>query len=296
MAEKKYYWLKLKDNFFTQKEIKKLRKIAGGDTYTIIYLKLQLLSLKTDGVLMFEGIENNIIEELALELDEDVENVKVTWLYLEKYGIVEQINNEQFLLPQTMKLIGSETAVASRVRRYRENQKALQCNTAETNGNTDIDIEIEKEIELDIDIHSPAEKKKEKIYKPVIEYLNEKTKKNYKATTQKTKDVIDARVNEGFTLEDFKKVIDIKAAEWLNTGMEKYLRPETLFSNKFEGYLNQKANKSQPKKYNRFNDNMIKHDDIDFNEVETKLRNKYMPDSPDTSELEKRMKERWGIE
>ena len=48
---KKYFWLKLKDNFFNQKEIKKLRRIAGGDTYTIIYLKLQLLSIKKEGVI-----------------------------------------------------------------------------------------------------------------------------------------------------------------------------------------------------------------------------------------------------
>ena len=56
---KKYYWLRLKNNFFQQKEIKKLRKIAGGDTYTIIYLKLQLLSINNNGVLIFERTESS---------------------------------------------------------------------------------------------------------------------------------------------------------------------------------------------------------------------------------------------
>ena len=65
---KRYFWLKLKEDFFRQKEIKKLRKIAGGDTFTIIYLKLQLLSLRDNGKIFFEGVEDTLFEELALEL------------------------------------------------------------------------------------------------------------------------------------------------------------------------------------------------------------------------------------
>lgn len=87
MPVKRYYWLRLKDDFFKQKEIKKLRKIAGGDTYVIIYLKMQLLSIKNDGKLFFEGFEDDICEELALELDEDVENIKMTFMYLQNYRL-----------------------------------------------------------------------------------------------------------------------------------------------------------------------------------------------------------------
>lgn len=76
-------------------------------------------------------------------------------------------------------------------------------------------------------------------YKIIVEYLNEKAGKSFKHTTGKTKSCIDARVNEGFTVENFKKVIDVKTNEWKGSDMEKFLRPETLFSNKFEGYLNQ---------------------------------------------------------
>ena len=83
---KKYYWLKLKADFFTQKEIKKLRKIAGGDTYTIIYLKMQLLTTKTDGLLKFDGVENTFEEEIDLELVEDIDNVRVTMCFLQKIG------------------------------------------------------------------------------------------------------------------------------------------------------------------------------------------------------------------
>ena len=81
-------------------------------------------------------------------------------------------------------------------------------------------------------------------YQTIINYLNEKTGKHYKHTTNKTQTVIKARWNEGFTEDDFKKVIDNKVAEWKGTDMEKYLRPETLFGTKFEGYLNQELQPS----------------------------------------------------
>jgi predicted phage replisome organizer len=150
MADKKYYWLKLKDDFFTLKEIKKLRKIAGGDTYTIIYLKLQLLSLKKEGMIVFEGIEDTFVEELALTLDEEPENVKMTLLFLQKVGFIEEVSNDEFLLPQAVQSMGSETSVAERVRKHRENQKLLQSNTQVTICNTEIEIEKDKEIEKDI--------------------------------------------------------------------------------------------------------------------------------------------------
>lgn len=77
------------------------------------------------------------------------------------------------------------------------------------------------------------------IYSRIIDYLNSKTGKSYKSTTRKTQSLIKARIDEGFSEEEFFKVIDNKVYEWKDTEYEKYLRPETLFGNKFEGYLNQ---------------------------------------------------------
>ena len=78
------------------------------------------------------------------------------------------------------------------------------------------------------------------IYIDIVEYLNKKANKNYKHNSDKTRRLIDARLNEGFTLEDFKKVIDNKCRSWLNDErMNQYLRPETLFGTKFESYLNE---------------------------------------------------------
>ncbi|MDP4107129.1 MAG: conserved phage C-terminal domain-containing protein [Bacillota bacterium] len=80
----------------------------------------------------------------------------------------------------------------------------------------------------------------------ILDYLNHKTHSNYKPTTKKTKTVIKARMNEGYTLVDFKKVIDLKTAEWLDDPhWNKFLRPETLFGTKFESYLNQKGFKKK---------------------------------------------------
>ncbi len=128
MAEKRFYWLKLKENYFNSPKIKKLRKIAGGDTYTIIYLKMQLLSIKNNGIIEFEKIEPTFQEELALKLDEDVENVSVTLAYLQAQGLIDMNDNNEFLLLEASNNIGSESESAERVRQFREreNQKVLK--------------------------------------------------------------------------------------------------------------------------------------------------------------------------
>ena len=161
MANKKYYWLKLKDDFFRQKEIKKLRKIAGGDTYTVIYLKMLLLAIKNDNKLYFEGVEDDFTEELALELDEDVENVKMTLAFLQRQRLIEMINEDEYLLPQCKTMTGVESASAERVRRHRlkqkEEQKALQCNTDVTDSNKNVTAEIETEIETETELEQEKE-------------------------------------------------------------------------------------------------------------------------------------------
>lgn len=83
-------------------------------------------------------------------------------------------------------------------------------------------------------------------YKEVIDYLNVSASTQFRSNGKKTQSVIKARFNEGFTLDDFKTVIDKKTADWLNDEKwSKFLRPETLFGNKFEGYLNEKRGGSR---------------------------------------------------
>lgn len=150
MAEpKRYFWLKLHKDFFQRKEIKRLRKIAGGDTYTIIYLKMLLRSIINEGKLYFDGLEDDFAAEVALDLDESEENVQITITYLLNSGLLEMRSDDEYYLPDTKNSTGCETAVAARVRRHREKQKALQCNTDVTEVKHLCNGEIEKEKELD---------------------------------------------------------------------------------------------------------------------------------------------------
>ena len=91
-------------------------------------------------------------------------------------------------------------------------------------------------------INNNLNKELNNIYKEAVDYLNEKAGTKYKSNSKNTTKHIKARINDGYTLEDFKRVIDKKCSEWLNTDMEKYLCPDTLFGSKFEKYLNQKIN------------------------------------------------------
>ena len=129
--------------------------MAGGDTYLIIYLKMQLLAMKTDGVLTWTGLEDDFADELALDLDEKPDDVEVTLLYLLKVGLVETKDNRSFFFPYAVENTGSEGASAERNRRYLE-RKASQndalpshCDThvtpARRVGDGETEIEIERE-------------------------------------------------------------------------------------------------------------------------------------------------------
>lgn len=150
---KRYYWLKLKDDFFDRRKMKKLRKVAGGDTYTIIYLKLQLLSINNEGVIEFEGTDEDIYHQLALDIDEEIDDIKMTLAFCNANDLIEYVNDDVFL-NEVPALIGSETASTRRSRKHRRKQRALQsngqalqCNTNETKCNTEQEQDIEQEQE-----------------------------------------------------------------------------------------------------------------------------------------------------
>ena len=181
---KRFYWLKMKEDFFDDKEIKKLRRIAGGDTYTIIYLKLMLLSLRENGRLYFEGIEEQFYEELALEINEDSDNVKVTLLYLQKMGLMEEISNAEVFLTQIPECVGSETDKAALMRKSRARKKALGLQDgnivttalpAVTECYTEKEIrEEEKEIRFHSFIHSANSVENSDVGNPVENYVESK--------------------------------------------------------------------------------------------------------------------------
>lgn len=203
MAEKRYYWLKLKENFFKQKSMKKLRKIAGGETYTIIYLKMLLASLQNEGKIYFDGLENSIEEETALELDEDPDNVKFTILFLEKCGLLQiEDNGKNIYMNSIQDMIGSETSAAARMRKSRDNHNRIsqnrnnvteQCNNVpdsytdvqdsyteiekeidtDTESDTDIDTEQDTDIHINTESNIDIKTKKRKEKKEIVYYPND---------------------------------------------------------------------------------------------------------------------------
>lgn len=88
MAEKRYYWLKLKEDFFNDIRMKGLKKISAGSTYTIIYLKLLLLSLKDEGKLYFEKVDETFIQELSLIIDETEDDILLNRQNLQKVDLI----------------------------------------------------------------------------------------------------------------------------------------------------------------------------------------------------------------
>lgn len=170
---KRYYWLKLMEDFFDDKYIKALRKLPDGDALVIVYLKMQLKSLKTEGIIKYDKILPSAEEELALILDEDVNIVRLTISALSNMGLIEIWDDDSFYMAAMQNLIGSESDSAQRVRKHREikaqiesknSQKtltdsdSLHCNSTVTLCNTDIDIDID----IDKDIDKDIEKKNKK--------------------------------------------------------------------------------------------------------------------------------------
>ena len=153
MGNKKYYWLKLKEDFFDDKTVKYLRRLPDGNSLVIIYLKMQLKSLKTEGIIKYDGLLPTCEEELALVLDEDTTLVKFAVTALVNMGVVERWDNDMLYMASMQQLIGSESAVAERVRRHRElkNKKALHGNNYETISNTEIEKEKKEEKEKDLE-------------------------------------------------------------------------------------------------------------------------------------------------
>lgn len=180
MEERRFYWLKLRADFFDSKPIMKLRSMPGGDTYTIIFQKLLLLSLNTCGLIEFEGIDKTPYEEISLVINEDPEAVAIVINLCSKWGLIETREGGDIFMNSVPSLVGSESAVAERVRRHRTRQKEadklLQCNADVTSGkrlrNVDIDIDIEKEIEKEIEKDAPRPTTK-KFQRPSVDEIRQ---------------------------------------------------------------------------------------------------------------------------
>lgn len=294
MAKTKvYFWLKVDKKFFDNLFIKRLKQMPGGYTMTVIYIRLMLESLEDDCILYYEGYFDNLVQELALKLDVSEDDINMTVAYFTKCGLIQIDDDGHATLSQAKAMVESETNWAKYKRDQRKNSQNLpkleNVQNKKTISNScptekEKEIEIDKELELELELkldkeyiveqNSPTEQSSEYIFPewldensikdlektknkelwiPIV-YLNQVANKRYKFV-DKTKKFLLARFNEGYTLEDFKQVIDVKTEEWKdNPEFFKYLRPETLFGSKFDSYLNQKPKISKSKPDNNFPD------------------------------------------
>ena len=283
MAKTKiYFWLKVDKKFFDNLFIKRLKNIPGGYTMTVIYIRLMLESLEDDCILYYEGYFDSLVQELALKLDVSEDDINMTVAYFTKCGLIQIDDDGHATLSQAKAMVESETNWAKYKREQRKNSQDLpkldNVQNKKTISNS-CPTEIEKENRVNSksnnlyldnilsgnpDYNFPTwleetaikdlEKTKHKELWIPIAYLNQVANKRYKFV-DKTKRLLLARLKEGYTLEDFKQVIDIKTAEWKDSPeFSKYLRPETLFGSKFDGYLNQKPKTIKGKSEDNFPD------------------------------------------
>ena len=283
MAKTKiYFWLKVDKKFFDNLFIKRLKNMPGGYTMTVIYIRLMLESLEDDCILYYEGYFDSLVQELALKLDVSEDDINMTVAYFTKCGLIQIDDDGHATLSQAKAMVESETNWAKYKREQRKNSQDLpkleNVQNKKTISNS-CPTEIEKENRVNSksnnlyldnilsgnpDYNFPTwleetaikdlEKTKHKELWIPIAYLNQVANKRYKFV-DKTKRLLLARFKEGYTLDDFKQVIDIKTAEWKDSPeFSKYLRPETLFGSKFDGYLNQKPKTIKGKSEDNFPD------------------------------------------
>lgn len=264
---KKYYYLKLKDNFFESDEAVILESMPEGYIYSNILLKLYLRSLKNNGVLMFNDLIPYNSQMLATITRHHVGVIEKAIQIFQQLRLIEILDNGAIYMTNIQNFVGKSSTEADRIRKLRSKKNTdVQMYTIETNKCTP-EIDIDKELDIDKDIYngdatSPSGQsplvvfpnwlnqtsieelkkvsaKNYHLYIP-IQYLNQETGHTYKFIATHTK-FIQARYKDGYTLEDFKKVIDTKVKQWKNnTEMAKYLRPKTLFSpSNFDSYLNE---------------------------------------------------------
>lgn len=151
----------MEQSFFEQKEIKYLRRLPGGDTYTIIYLKLILKSLENDGKIYYENIGDDYSQEWALEIEEDEKAVSFLVAFLINKGLMIDCGFDEFEITKTKSLVGSETASAERKRRQRERERELLQFNDVTDSQKNVTLSqvghIESEIEIEKQIDKEAE-------------------------------------------------------------------------------------------------------------------------------------------
>ena len=261
-------WIKLATGLPDNRKIKQIRRLPDGDTIALMWVFLMCLAGETndEGMVYFTPEIPFTEEMLSDQFDIDINTVRLGLSTFQRFGMIDIVDNiiclshwEKWQAVDGLAVIREQTR--RRVARHRERQKLAAGNALVTQSNAT--VTQSNATDKEIDKEGDKEEDNNEIYINIVSFLNEKAGTKFKPTTGKTKSCIRARIQEGFTLEDFETVIEKKCAGWIGTEYEKYLRPETLFGTKFESYLNEKTSpqasgmgKQQQKPKNEYNDFM----------------------------------------
>lgn len=242
-------WIKLSTGLPDNKKIKRIRKLPDGDKVILFWVFLLARageSNKSGGLFFTESMPYSE-EDLSADFDFSIEFVKFAILTLEGYSMISRYDDilfiknwEEYQAVEGMEKIREQNRIRKQRQRAKEQTILLSKDMSrDSHGDVTQSHATDIDKELDIDINHMSSKTNTIPYSKIITYLNDKTNKKFKVT-QKWKDLIKARWNEGQRFDDFKKVIDVKSEQWLNNQeMNQYLRPATLFGNKFDSYLNE---------------------------------------------------------
>ncbi|PEL57928.1 replication protein [Bacillus toyonensis] len=268
-------WIKLSTSMFEDEKIRLIESMPEADTLLIIWIRLLAQAGKTNAsgyIFLSKNIPYSD-EMLATLFNRPIATVRLALQTFQRFGMIE-ITDDQYICisnwEKHQNVDGLERVKqlnAERNKKYRERKKQQQL-TLENKGNesdvrvtsrdgTDIeeDKELDKDKELEIINTSSSDESDTKVsipYQEILEYLNEKANKNFNHNAESHRKLIRARWNEGYTIENFKTVIDNKVSQWLgqfdrdNKPLDRYLRPSTLFAlNHFDNYLNETVSKPQ---------------------------------------------------
>lgn len=207
MADNKYFWLKLPKNFFSRHDIKIIEAMPNGKEYAYFYVKLMAESITHEGYLRFNDLIPYNEEMLSTITNTNIDIVRSALKVLKHLEMIEVLDDQTLYLSEVKKLIGCESSVAERVRKHRESQKLLQCNDDVTklkqNCNTEKELELEKELDIDIDKSISLSEQVRQMYSEICKSYPKLTK-----LSEKRKSAIKARLNTGYTINDFKLLFE----------------------------------------------------------------------------------------
>lgn len=240
-------WIKITTDIFDDEKVLMIESMPSADSIIVIWFKLLTFAGKqnNDGVFLMSNRIAYTDEMLASIFRRDINTIRMALKAFESFGMIEIVDNV-ITIPNWNKhqSLDAYEKKKERDRLYQAERRANQRALIEKSSDKSSDSQTtESSYVVVSDIEKERDKEKEELYISIVDYLNQRAGTNYRASGKKTKSCINARLTEGFTVDDFKTVIDKKANDWLGTEYEQYLRPETLFGTKFESYLNANVRK-----------------------------------------------------